>query len=269
MGNGWASSRDVHMGRLLQVVEESLAVTHLAELDLKLADPEWSALRTHQWMHDNHFDAAPLDEPEPHRVVVAGTLRPNSRPVREQAGPIDSTLLVSADLSLADGIARLASRPFYFVLQRDQLRGIVTRADLQRPAVAMILFSMILASESAMSVVIDRRLGDAWIEQLRAADRESVDQIFKARVRTNTEVTRLECLMLNQRLDLLAACPGALADLGFSSRKDFKKWKERLRGLRDTLAHGGGLLHAEPDPLHAIGLFEAVRSFADRVWGVV
>jgi hypothetical protein len=38
----------------------------------------------------------------------------------------------------------------------------------------------------------------------------------------------------------------------------------RLGGLRDTLAYGG-LLHAEPDPLHAVELFEdAGRS--PRVW---
>ena len=256
------------MGRLLRIVEESLTVTHLAALDLEMADPEWTALRARDWLRENSFDAAPLDEPEPHQVVIADELEPGDRPVREQARSIDSTMLVSADLSLADGIVRLKSRPFYFVLHRDKLQGIVTRADLQRPAVAMILFGMILASESAMNVVIKKRLGDSWIEHLSEHEREEVDKVFQDRLRTNTAITRLECVMLAQRLDLLAAAPGAVADLGFASGKAFKRWRERLNRLRDPLAHGGGLLRAEPDPLEAIELFEKVRDFADGLWSL-
>jgi hypothetical protein len=47
------------------------------------------------------------------------------------------------------------------------------------------------------------------------------------------------------------------------------KWKEQLRILRDVLAHGGGLLHVEPDPLNAIRFFEDVRSFAEETTSLV
>jgi hypothetical protein len=40
----------------------------------------------------------------------------------------------------------------------------------------------------------------------------------------------------------------------------------RLVVLRDNLAHGNGLLGAEPEPVRAIDLFEAVRSFAEKMW---
>ena len=79
-------------------------------------------------MQDRGFDAAPIDDPEPYRVVVAQSLRPINHPVSLQAQPLDAALLVSSDLSLADGITRLKRQQFYFVLQRDQLQGIVTRA---------------------------------------------------------------------------------------------------------------------------------------------
>ena len=36
--------------------------------------------------------------------------------------------------------------------------------------------------------------------------------------------------------------------------------------IRDTLAHGGGLLHARPDPVEAIQLLNDVRGFAEKVW---
>jgi hypothetical protein len=44
--------------------------------------------------------------------------------------------------------------------------------------------------------------------------------------------------------------------------------KRPLVRLRDNLAHGGGLLQAESDPVRAIELFEDVRSFAERIWGL-
>ena len=250
----------------MEIVENSLTVLQLAELDLKRADPARSAGQTCQWMHKNGFDAAPLDEPEPYRFVGASWLEPNGDPVIGQARVIDATLLVSSDLGLADGVSRLKAHPYYFVLQRDNLQGIVTRADLQRPAVGMVLFSLILTSEAAANVIIDRCLGRTWIEHLPVEQRARVDEIFNQRVRTNTQVTRLECLMLHDRLRLLGKCDRVVSELGFASGKQFKSWKERLVNLRDNLAHGGGLLHAESDPVHAIQLFEDVRSFAERIW---
>jgi hypothetical protein len=250
----------------MEIVENSLTVLQLAELDLKQADPTQSAEQTCQWMHKHGFDAAPLDEPEPYRFVGASWLEPNGDPVIRQARVIDATLLVSSDLGLADGVSRLKAHPYYFVLQRDNLQGIVTRADLQRPAVGMVLFSLILTSEAAVNVIIDRCMGSTWIEHLPVKQRARVDEIFNQRVRTNTQVTRLECLMLHDRLHLLGKCDRVASELGFASGRQFKSWKERLVNLRDNLAHGGGLLHAESDPVPAIKLFEEVRSFAERIW---
>ncbi len=75
--------------------------------------------------------------------------------------------------------------------------------------------------------------------------------------------------MLHDRLDLLGKCDWPVHELGFASGKQFRMWKERLVNLRDNLAHGGGLLNAERDPMQAIGLFEDVRSFAGRIWELV
>ena len=163
----WSSSSNAQLRILLQMAEDSLRVTELAETDLQWAKPEWSARQTLDWMHEHSFDAAPIDDPEPYRVVVAKQLRPSDASVVLQARPLDAALLVSSDLSLADGIMRLKRQQFYFVLQRDRLQGIVARADLQRPAVSMIIFSLILASEAAMREIIGRNLASVWFEERR------------------------------------------------------------------------------------------------------
>ena len=88
------------------------------------------------------------------------------------------------------------------------------------------------------------------------------------RLKTNTQVAKLNCVMTHDLLALLQKCPGVVDQLGFTKTR-YRKWKERLRVLRDTLAHGGGLLHAEPDPLGAIQLFEDVRSFAEKTTNLI
>jgi hypothetical protein len=268
MNRIWSSSSATQLGILLQIAEDSLHVTELAETDLQWAKPDWTAKQALQWMLEHGFDAAPIDDPEPYRVVVAQSRRPLDDPVALQAQPLDATLLVSSDLCLADGIMRLKRQQFYFVLQRDQLQGIVTRADLQRPAVSMIIFSLILASEGAMREIISRNLASTWLENLRTAGREEIEKVYEVRLKTNTEVTKLDCLMIHDLLALLYECTAIVEQLGFT-RNQFKKWKEHLRRLRDNLAHGGGLLHAEPDPLRAIQLFEDVRSFAEKTTALV
>jgi hypothetical protein len=116
------------------------------------------------------------------------------------------TLLVLSDLGLADGVSRLVSHPYYFIVHGGNIQGIVTRADLQRPAVGMVLFSPILASEAAINTVIGRCLGPSWIERLSAGRQARIRKFYDDRLRTNTEVTMLECLMLRDRLNLLGEC---------------------------------------------------------------
>jgi hypothetical protein len=72
--------------------------------------------------------------------------------------------------------------------------------------------------------------------------------------------------MLHQRLSLIGKSAGICATLGYSSKRQYAVWAKTVTRLRDTLAHGGGLLHAKPDPVEAIQLFDDVRAFADRVW---
>lgn len=268
MNRIWSSSAAAKLDTLLQIAENTLHVTELAETDLQWAKPEWTAKQTFDWMQQRGFDAAPIDDPETHRVVVAQSLTRSDHPVALQARPLDAALLVSSDLSLMDGITRLNRQQFYFVLQRDQLQGIVTRADLQRPAVSMIIFSLILVSETAIREIIGEHMASEWFETLRPAARVEMEEVYEVRKSSNTEVSKLDCVMLHDLLTLLYKCTGIIERLDFT-KSQFKKWKEQLRLLRDTLAHGGGLLHAEPDPLRAIRLFEDVRSFTGKTTSLV
>lgn len=252
---------------LLPIVETSLTVVHLAEADLKFVDPGQPAASAHDWMARKGFDAAPVRESRPHRYVALTDLTGKSGTVADAAIPIDPRSLVAANTGLADGVSMLATSPFYFLMSRNELTGIVTRADLQRPAVTMVTLGLILTAEAGMNRVIDIHLAD-WLDHLGTA-RESVEDLYQQRRRTNAEIGHLECLMLHQRMKLLSNCPEVVEGLDFPSKRRFLEWKEALVQLRDVLAHGGGLLDREPDPAAAIQLFEDVKGFTHAVWSLV
>lgn len=240
----------------------------MAEVNLQFIGSQQSAAEGLSWMREMRFDVAPLDEEPPHRYVSSADLEAGVGTVGDLAKPVDARFLVSDELGLADAITRLGGQPYYFVLGQSRLGGIVTRADLQRPAVTVVTLGLILVTEAGLNRIIERRL-PGWREELNADELAKMEDVFEARRSENAEIGRLDCLMLPQRMKLLRKCPGVVEELGFQNKGVFHKWKERLGNMRDVLAHGGGLLSYQSDPEAAIDIFQEVRSFAGGVWRIV
>jgi hypothetical protein len=249
-------------------IQESLTVSHLAAPTLCCVDPDWTARRVLSWFKDEGFDVAPVEESPRHRYVDKAFLRDAPTKVDAVARFIDATQLVTPDLSLLDAIDLLESKPWYFVLGRTGLTGIITRADLQRPVVSMVAFSLILSAEAGMNKLIEADFGDNWNRRL-GAQLPKVQAIYESRVDSNAQITLLQCLNFDCRLDLVGKSRGIREQLGFRSKREFDNAESQLKKVRDVLAHGTTLLDLEHDPLVAIRVFKQVRVFTERVWNAV
>jgi hypothetical protein len=81
--------------------------------------------------------------------------------------------------------------------------------------------------------------------------------------------------MLRHRVEILEALPGLREDVVTEETKDLfiRRGKEKetrpLDHLRNTLAHGGSILHAFPDPQEAIQILQMVEELAQRIWSLV
>ena len=261
----WTEPRQVLLGSLLDIAENSLSVLHLAETRLQFIDPSTNVQDAKAWLTSNGFDAAPLVEPTPHRYVSVQDDVSVGRLVGDVASPLDPRRLASSSLGLADAVALLADEPFYFVLEGQELMGVVTRADLQRPSVSMVTLAMILAAESRMGELIIGWLGPGRAEYLSEGRSQKATEVLRDRQRGNADLALIDCLMLNDRLDLIGKSPALVAALGYDAQA-FQGWKKELRSLRDTLAHGLSLLDAVENPVDAVTTFNAVRRFAEVVW---
>ena len=254
--------------RLLRVVENSLTVRDIAVTDLWYVAPSGSPSETRKLMVERGFDAAPIEDVRPHLYVEAGWLE-GTAAIEAVAQPIDAARLVTADLGLADSIARLKESAFYFVLERGGLYGMVTRADMISPPVGMVCLSLILAAEAGMDLLIRESFpGSSWQTHLSDDRLGSCRRMLELRRQHNVDTTLLDCLMLADRLTLIRTQARILQELGFTSRRALDRWSGRVNQLRDDLAHGGNLLSSWPDPLDAIELFTSIRDIAERIWAL-
>jgi len=264
-----SGSEGADAGRLhavVQVAETGLTLEHVASFPLATFAPSSPAREAAERMRQLGFDVAGVDDEDGlHRYVILQDLE-GKGPVDERSRSIDTRHLLPASLSLAEGLDALRRHPFYFVLRGRSVEGILTRADIQRPAVSMLTFGLILAAEAGLDLLITESCGDSWNQLLSEGRQDKAEQVLESRRRSNAELTLLDCLMLEDRICVLRKSRDLRERLEFASGAEVSAWGEGLKRLRDTLAHGGSLLDYEPDPQTALELVHDTRAAAHRVW---
>lgn len=249
----------------LRVPMEAFSAEDITVRDPWCAQPSDRAAEALRFMKDQGFDAAPIEEQPISRFVDQSDLRPGVELVDEAAGPITANLIVSNNLALVDTIRFLGRSPYLFVLfGRRGIDGIITRADLQRPPVALLVLSLLLTAEASLRDIVARTIQD-WDTSLGPDALANAEQRLEERRRHNTELELVDCLTFGDRLRLIRKSPELVESLGFSSTTAYREWEKRVKRLRDNLAHAGNLLEAEPDSLKAIALVEEVLQFANSV----
>lgn len=266
--------REHPLRAILRIAETSLRAADLASRELWRVDPSWSCAEAHARMATLDFDVAPLDEEPLQRYVLraelAGASDSPGEPVERRAHPIDATHLVTSDLGLAEALDLLRDRSFLFVIEGGGVAGIITPSDLQRVPVSMVVLSLILAAEAGMDQLILAHYGEeGWLDHLSEERRGRLEERYADLVRRNLETTRLELLMLEDRLRLVGRVGRYREALGFRTRKAFESRAEHLKRVRDALAHGRNLLDVEPDGRRALDRVREIHVFAQRVWDAV
>ena len=256
----------------LAIAERALRAADLATRDLWRVDPTWSSGEAAERMGELDFDVAPVDEVPLRRFVLRGQLErlASDVPAEAAALPIDATHMVTGDLGLADTLDLLSEREFVFVIEGDEVAGLITLSDLQRIPVGMAVLAIILATELGLNELIARHYGErGFLAHLSEDRRRQVRERHEELRKRNLETSPIDALMLDERLGLVGKVQRYRRDLGFASRDRYESWAEELKRLRNALAHGNTLLDHQPDARLALELVRRVRSFAEAVWDLV
>jgi hypothetical protein len=214
------------------------------------------------------FDIAGLAEDPVDRYVTRQTLARRKGTALGAAKRILASDVVSADLPLSELISLLSRRPHLFVLDRDRIRWVVTCADLQAPAVGMVVLAYLVAIETGLGALVVDELGPGWFDRLPEARQARAHEVFATRAALNAEIGLADCLYFGDWLLLASTAEELRERLGHRSRRSFEDATGFFMVLRNSLAHGGTILDGTA-PEQAVGRFGRVRVFADRVWDLL
>jgi hypothetical protein len=115
------------------------------------------------------FDVAGVaGDPVTHFVRLTDLAEDRVGRVGECAVAILAADTIESSSPLAVMIDALATREFVFVLERDRVRSLVTRADLQAPVVGVVALGYLVAIETGLTPFVVRELGSKWFFQLAA-----------------------------------------------------------------------------------------------------
>ncbi|ABV36381.1 guanosine polyphosphate pyrophosphohydrolase/synthetase [Shewanella sediminis HAW-EB3] len=147
--------------------------------------------------------------------------------------------LVDIDTPLLNVIAILVHHQFCFVSSMGQVAGVISRNDIQKPAVRMWLFGLITLTEQYMAEQIKLIWpNEEWFKFTSSARLAKSKELKEERERRGQKCDLLDCVQLSDKALILIEDTGYMERFGFSSRREAKTAIKEVESLRNNLAHG-------------------------------
>jgi hypothetical protein len=151
------------------------------------------------------FDVAGV-KATPHGPVIGFVKRSHLERgiVGDHKQPLTAENLISDATPLPGVLAFLRDHPFAFVLIGSSVRGIVTRADLNKPPVRVYLFGLISLLEMHLGFWIRASFpDDSWQRALNPQRLNAAKDTFASRHRQHQEISLRDCLQFCDKRDLV------------------------------------------------------------------
>ena len=146
--------------------------------------------------------------------------------------------LISDSTPLIDILPILGNKMHVFVLFGNLIQGIITRADLQKPPVRILLFGLITLLEMHFSYLIRKFYPDEnWHGTLTESRIENAEKLMRQRKKRNEKLDFVGCFQFCDKRDLILADSKIVNILGFTSGDKCKSTLKTVEKLRDKLAH--------------------------------
>lgn len=146
--------------------------------------------------------------------------------------------LIADSTPLAGLFSVLNKRESVFVLIGPDVKGIVTRADLNKPAVRIYLFSLISLFEMHLAFWIRKKYqNDAWKDKLSKNRLKKAEKLQSNRRSRNQETRFEDCLQFCDKRDLVLNCQKLCVYLGLENADDCYELLNQAENLRNLLAH--------------------------------
>jgi len=146
--------------------------------------------------------------------------------------------VVPGNATFSDLIHVLTRHEYCFVSVLDNVAGVVSRDDINKPMVRMWLFGIVTMIEMGLVQAIENRHPEqSWQTLVSAGRLERAKQIQEERQRRNQHCELIDCLQLSDKGQIFLRSKTAMKVLGFDSRSIAKRAIKELESLRNNLAH--------------------------------
>ena len=151
--------------------------------------------------------------------------------------------MVYYDTSLMDVILILTRHDYCFISMLDEVVGLITRADMEKPIVRMWLFGMITIIEMDLAATIRTQWPDqSWRDLCSPGRLRKAEALCEERLRRSQQSDLLDCLQLVDKARVLFSDAVMLNRLGFTSRSEADQVIKQIESLRNNLAHGQSII---------------------------
>lgn len=155
----------------------------------------------------------------------------------EQIVPFSTDNIISDSTPMSDLLELLSKTGYVFILTKNEVTGIVTKADINKPIARIYLFGLISLFELHLNYWINKLYDIDNLDKLISHDRFQIALgLFEARKGQNLDLTILECLQFCDKKDILSNNREFLQKLCYSKTK-FKGFLENAEKIRNELAH--------------------------------
>jgi hypothetical protein len=176
---------------------------------------------------------------------------------------INHELLISDSTPLAGIFSVLSHKRFVFVIYSNNIIGIITRADINKPPVRIYIFGILSLVEMHLNFWINYYYqNNVWSSKVNQLRMEKAKETYGQRKGNSQELTLLECLQLCDKRDLLKGENKFLAKFNFSNRL-FETLIKRTEIIRNELAHSQNSIISNLGWNEFIETIEKMENFLD------
>ncbi len=221
----------------LDNLQSTLVVRHIATFGPELrtvtsSEPPEAAQAV---MERKRFDIIPVYDGDSISCYYEG--QDHGLPCLKQVTVAD---IVGADLPLLELIQHFSEsgRGFYLTLGGRRLDGIVTRADLNKPAVRVLIYAILNRFEQLLGEVVEDHYKDtSWLPLLGWDSQAKVEQRLAGARSKNMELHPIAYVDLPDLVSICAKTADARRTLGVDSEKQLWSDYTPLVRLRHKIAH--------------------------------
>jgi hypothetical protein len=168
---------------------------------------------------------------------------------------LDQARVVSENVSLLTVLLELRDASFLLVTALGSVGGIITRGDIQKPAVRMWLFGIVTIVEIRFAQLIEAHCpGDSWKQFVSEGRQQKAQALLEERRRRHQDPQLIDCLQFSDKGQIIARNEDLRRRTVFATRGQAEEATKRLELLRNNLAHAQDIPVSDWDTI--IGLCE-------------